>query len=121
PRIGVEGPADLVAGPALRAPRAALANPKAAGLFHHREHGEALHRPGPGHLQEAPPGAGAGLDAADVARRILVREGLGVAVEIAGLRQAQEQAIGFDFHDQNALMPVSSRPITSWCTVSVPS
>ena len=24
-------------------------------------------------------------------------------------------------HAQNALMPVSSRPITSWCTVSVPS
>ena len=23
--------------------------------------------------------------------------------------------------DQNALIPVSSRPITSWCTVSVPS
>ena len=59
--------------------------------------------------------------AADVARRDLVADGLGVAVEVARLRQAQQQPIGLQLHGQNALMPVSSRPITSWCTVSVPS
>src|SRR3546814_8875274 len=110
----MEGPADFVARPTVRSPRARLAHPEAAGLIDHREHAESLQRPGARHLQEATPGGRARHMAADVARGFLVAEGLRVTIEVCGLRNAQEQSRAFQFHGQNALMPVSSRPITSW-------
>src|SRR5690606_25588125 len=69
PGVGMEGPAELVTGPAFRPPRAALADPQAGGLVDDGEHAETLYRPGAGHLQEAPPGGGTDLGPADVPRR----------------------------------------------------
>src|SRR5690606_41609230 len=64
--------------------------------------------------------------AADEAAGMFVGQQLGVALEVGRLRRTQDQPLGLDdgalrHAGQNALMPVSSRPITSWCTVSVPS
>src|SRR5690606_29577609 len=126
PGLGMEAPADLVAGPALGPPRPGLAQPQAGGLLDDREHAETLHPPGTGHLQEPAPCGRARLAAADETAGLGIVQQFGVAIEVAGLRRPQDQPPGFDdgarrHRRQNALMPVSSRPITSWCTVSVPS
>src|SRR5690606_39129740 len=137
--------ADLVARPALGPPGPHLPQPLPARLLDDRKHGEALQRPGAGHLQETPPCGAARQLAADMAARLLVGEQFGVALEIPKLRRTQHETRGFNhwtgighgttpppcksapagaeaaIDDQNALMPVSSRPTTSWCTVSVPS
>src|SRR5690606_7402806 len=81
PGVAVEGPADLVARPALRPPRAGLADVAAAGLLDDREHREALQGPGTGHLQEATPRRGARQLPADEARGFLVAQHLRVAIE----------------------------------------
>ena len=76
--------------------------------------------------------AARGCGAADVAARLLVRAATPPRRSKSSRAwHAQQQAFGFECSgaqaaiaappDQNALMPVSSRPITSWCTVSVPS
>ena len=87
------------------------------------------------------PGLRARLTSADEAARLLgVAAARHSASKSPRLRHAQDQAFGFqrvgrircadirvipcrrkDGANQNALMPVTSRPITSWCTVSVPS
>ena len=98
-----------------------------AGLLDHREHAEALHRPCTGHLQELAPRRRARRGAADEAARLFVLLQLREILEVFRALHAQQQALCFDLgvqarHGrQNALMPVSSRPITNWCTVSVPS
>src|SRR5690606_16649422 len=142
PGVAMEGVADLGARPAVWLPWPHLPHPATAVLLEHREHRETLHGPCPRHLQETPPGATRRLVPADVAAGGLVRQQLGVAREILDPRHAQDQAFGFQNGTrighlepparprpagraatvgQNALMPVSSRPTTSWWTVSVPS
>src|SRR5690606_12517042 len=96
PGVAVEGPADLVARPALRPPRAGLADVAAAGLLDDREHREALQGPCTGHLQEATPRRGARQLPADEARGFLVAQHLRVAIEVLHARVAQQQAFGFD-------------------------
>src|SRR3546814_19138107 len=85
----MEGPADFVARPTFRSPRARLAHPEAAGLIDHREHAESLQRPGPRHLQAATPGGRARHMAAHVARDYLVAAGPRLTDEVCGLRNWQ--------------------------------
>src|SRR5690606_35434194 len=96
PGIGVEHVADLVAGPAIRAPGPALSQPASAVAVDEGEHAEALDRPRTRLLQELAPGRAAREVPADVARRDWVSDQFGEADEVLRLRQPQQQAYGLD-------------------------
>src|SRR5690606_8275890 len=89
-------PPPLRARPAFGLPRAGLAEPFAGFAVQRGEHAEALHRPRAGHLQELAPGGAAGHLAADVAGGFLVAHQLAVAVEVRGLGDAEDEAVGLD-------------------------
>src|SRR3546814_11937277 len=81
--------------PAVGLPWPGLAHPLPARLVDDREHAETLQQPCTWHLQESSPGIAAGQRTADE-MRTLIRERLGVAVELLNPRHAHDQSPGFD-------------------------
>jgi hypothetical protein len=68
----------------------------------HREHAEAVQRPGSRHAAEAAPGAGRRLHAADEARRVRIGHQREPALEILRARRAEGEAGGLQHRSVHA-------------------